>query len=233
MHMDSQLELWTLGRRSLLEVNADLDIRAPTDSLSPITRRQRPAMGFLPSLVLSLVVSGQFSSGVAQVLCPPTDKQLAELNVTAPKSFIDVFVTCTYAAEAAEDAAKPCYYFPNRTFFNGSTVSCPELIGNFGFLYLSFDGSPSNPPDGDALLSTQNGTDPGVFTQDCYYRNNDQVPCSYSQSDGSRRPGVSSNCPITINSARLNSTGFNCQSNGTRQTPIRASVTHEYNLACT
>ncbi|KAJ7722937.1 hypothetical protein B0H16DRAFT_1599533 [Mycena metata] len=209
--MDSQLEL------SRLETF--LDIRAPTDSPSPITLRQRPAMVFLPSLVLSLVVSGQFSSGLAQVSCLPTDKQLAELNVTTPQSSIDGFVTCTYA-EADEGAAKLCYYFPNGTSFNGSSVSCPGSIRNFGFLCLSFDGSPSNRPDGDALVSTQNGTDPGVFTQDCYYRNNDQVPCSYSQSDGSRRPGVSSNGPITINSARLNSTGFNRPLNCTNQTMI-------------
>ncbi|KAJ7715243.1 hypothetical protein B0H16DRAFT_1616435 [Mycena metata] len=203
---------WTLGRGSLPRCP---DIRAPTDSLSPITRRQRPAMGFTPSLVLSLVVSRQFSSGLAQVLCPPTDKQLAELNVTAPQSSIDGFVTFTYAAEAAEDAAKPCHYFPV------SSTPRRQISG-------SFDGSPSNPPDGHALVSTQNGTDPGLFTQYCYYTNNDQ---SYCWKDGSRRPGVSSNCPITINSARLNSIGFNCQSNGTRQTLIGASVTHAAHCA--
>ncbi|KAJ7030088.1 hypothetical protein C8F04DRAFT_738108 [Mycena alexandri] len=79
-------------------------------------------MVFLPFLVLSLVVSSQFSSGLAQVLCPPTNKQLAKLNVTAPQSSIYGLVTCTYAAEVDEAVAKPCYYFPNGTFSNGSTV---------------------------------------------------------------------------------------------------------------
>ncbi|KAJ7748568.1 hypothetical protein B0H16DRAFT_1888341 [Mycena metata] len=127
---------------------------------------------------------------------------LAELNVTAPQSSIDAFVTFTYAAEAAEDAAKLCYYFPNRTLFNGSTVSCPELIGNFGFLCLSFDGSPSNPPEETTTRSL------------------------------ARTLSLLSKF-LTINSARLNSTGFNCPLNCTNQTLIGASITLEHNLACT
>ncbi|KAJ7166683.1 hypothetical protein C8R46DRAFT_1034700 [Mycena filopes] len=125
----------------------------------------------LQSLValVVLVFGWQFSSATAQA-CPPTDKQSAKLKAAsaAPKSNTTGFVTCTYDV--------PCNYFANGTFSNGPTVSCPDAIRNAGFLCPSFDGSPSSPPDGHALISSQNGTDPGVFTRDCYYTSSNHQP---------------------------------------------------------
>ncbi|KAJ7166689.1 hypothetical protein C8R46DRAFT_1219087 [Mycena filopes] len=193
------------------------------------------------SLFVSLALSILLSSVVAQqVRCPDSDKLGSHLNTTAPPPDPEGFTSCVYPPFRSGEADNLCEYSSNGTFHNGSS-NCPDSAAFFAFYCLSYDGLAfSGHPDGNPLGYSYNDTadDKGYLTY-CFYKEQavgGSDPCPYSQIDGSLIVNDQTNagCPPTINTAHLNSTGYNCSSTDNKgNSLIGASVTVSQELACT
>ncbi|KAJ7166681.1 hypothetical protein C8R46DRAFT_1095077 [Mycena filopes] len=196
-------------------------------------------MVFFAGLLLSSTLSVQLLSAVAQkAVCPILDKASQLLNATAPQSGEDGITSCTYNS-GKSDSPNICQYSSNGTFHNG-VITCPDSAADFEFPCLSYDGlGTTDRPDGNPLASSVNnpGLDKGSITY-CAYESS--ITCVYLQRDGSVTadpftpfPQGVEKCPLTINTAQLNSTGIVCAStDSVGNSLIGASINLAQQFAC-